>query len=88
MPVKISYIDNIVTGLSTNVKNYGINNALIEVYMNITMYEEVLIPYIDKKINNSCKILISSQIIEGIVPDLYNGLISSDSSLINIPLNK
>ena len=88
IPVKVTYINNIVTGLSTNVKNYGINNALIELYININMSEEVLIPYADKKINNSIKILISSQIVEGVVPDLYNGILSNNSSLINVPLEQ
>ena len=88
IPVKVSYIGNLVTGLSTDVKKYGINNVLIEVYINITLNEEILVPYINKKINNNCRILISSQIIEGSVPDFYGGNFSTDSSLISIPLDK
>ena len=88
VPVKVRFIGNLVTGLSTKVKDYGINNVLIEVYMNISLNEEILIPYVNKKINNDCQILLSSQIVEGVVPDIYNGLLENNSSLINVPINQ
>ncbi len=86
IPLKIDFIGNLVTGLKTKVKDYGINSALIEIYINISLSEEILIPYVNKKINNNCQILISSQIVEGVVPSIYNGLLESNSSLINVPL--
>ncbi len=86
IPVKVTFIGNLVTGLKTKVKDYGINSALIEVYINISLSEEILIPYVSKKINNSTQILLSSQMIEGVVPDIYNGLLENSSSLINVPL--
>lgn len=87
IPVKVRFIGNLITGLKTKVQNYGINNALIEIYMKITLNEEILIPFVDKKINNNCEILLSSQMVEGIVPSIYNGLLENNSSLINVPLN-
>ena len=60
IPVKVTFIGNLVTGLKTKVKDYGINSALIEVYINISLSEEILIPYVSKKINNSTQILLSS----------------------------
>ena len=86
IPVKISFIGNLVTGLKTKVKDYGINSALIEVYIKVSLSEEILIPYVKKKINNNCEILLSSQIVEGVVPSIYNGLLENNSSLINVPL--
>lgn len=86
IPIKITFIGNLVTGLKTKVKDYGINSALIEVYINVSLSEEVLIPYISKKINNNCEILLSSQIVEGVVPSIYNGLLENNSSLINVPI--
>ena len=60
---------------------------MIEVYLKVSLNEEIIVPYSSKKINNSCEILLSSQVIEGIVPSIYNGLLEKNSSLINVPLN-
>lgn len=87
IPVKIDFIETLSTSLYTKVKSYGINNSLIEVYMKVILKEEILIPFTSKKVNNECEILLSSQIVEGIVPSIYNGLIEQNSSLINVPLS-
>ena len=87
IPVKIYYEDSLVTGLKTKVSNYGINNALLEIYLNVTLSENVYIPFSKKKLNTNFKILLSSLVVEGTVPDLYNGLLENNSSLINVPLN-
>ena len=87
IPVRIKFVGNLKTGLQTKIKEYGVNNSLIEVYLKVSLNEEIIVPYSSKKINNSCEILLSSQVIEGIVPSIYNGLLEKNSSLINVPLN-
>ncbi|HJJ17135.1 MAG TPA: sporulation protein YunB [Bacilli bacterium] len=87
IPVRIKFVGNLTTGLQTKIKEYGVNNSLIEVYLKLSLNEEIIVPYSSKKINNSCEILLSSQVIEGIVPSIYNGLLEKNSSLINVPLN-
>ena len=84
--VKVKYANNLSTGLKTKVKSYGINNVLVEVYMKIELTDEIIIPY-KKKITNKQEILLTSKIISGVVPEIYNGLLDSSSSLINVPLN-
>ena len=75
IPVRIKFVGNLTTGLQTKIKEYGVNNSLIEVYLKVSLNEEIIVPYSSKKINNSCEILLSSQVIEGIVPSIYNGLL-------------
>lgn len=87
IPVRIKFVGNLTAGLQTKIKEYGVNNSLIEVYLKVSLNEEIIVPYSSKKINNSCEILLSSQVIEGIVPSIYNGLLEKNSSLINVPLN-
>ena len=87
IPVRIKFVGNLTTGLQTKIKEYGVNNSLIEVYLKVSLNEEIIVPYSSKKINNRCEILLSSQVIEGIVPSIYNGLLEKNSSLINVPLN-
>lgn len=87
IPLRVTYAKNLVTALNTKIQNYGINNALIEIYLKVNLSENVYLPFTKKAINTKIEILLSSLIVEGLVPDLYNGLLEKDSSLINIPLN-
>mgnify|MGYP001851284008 FL=1 len=86
IPVKVKFVGNLVTGLETKVKDYGINNSLIEIYINVTLTEEIIVPFVKEKVNNSSQILLGSQVINGKIPTLYNGYLEKNSSLINVPL--
>ena len=63
IPVKVKFVGNLVTGLETKVKDYGINNSLIEIYINVTLTEEIIVPFVKEKVNNSSQILLGSQVI-------------------------
>lgn len=86
IPVKVKFVGNLVTGLETKVKDYGINNSLIEIYINVTLTEEIIVPFVKEKVNNSSQILLGSQVINGKIPTLYSGYLEKNSSLINVPL--
>lgn len=82
IPVKISFLENIDAYLDVNVLEYGINNALIKLYINISMEQYIEMP-IDKDKNViNYKFLIASKIVNGKVPDFYNG-INGNSSIVN-----
>lgn len=86
IPVRVSYMDYLASKIRLEVKNYGINNSLISIYVDTTITNEFLVPNKDKKINHTYSILIASKIIEGIVPKYYGGVIN-ESRDVNIPLN-
>ena len=44
IPVKIKFVGTLLTNLKTRVQNYGINNALVEVYMDISIQHEIITP--------------------------------------------
>ena len=53
--VKINLIGNVVSSVETKVRNYGINSALIEIYANIEVTEEVIIPFQKERIKDMCR---------------------------------
>ena len=80
IPIKISLIGNTFCRLDTNIKPYGINNALIIVNINIEVEVKILLPFVSKntKINESIPILM--KIIEGSVPNYYyDGFLNNPS---------
>ena len=85
--VKLKLYGSVVGSIKTKITPYGINNALIETYINLLIKEQVLLPFQTKNIETNVNFLIGSKVIDGAVPSLYNGVIQKESSLVNIPLN-
>src|SRR5574344_990910 len=44
VPIKISFLTNLVTGIKTNVNNYGINNVLVSAYLNVDVVSNIVVP--------------------------------------------
>ena len=81
IPIKISLTGDVVSSISTEVTNYGINNALIKVYVNIKITEQVILPYYDKEIKLETKVPIALKLINGTVPNYYGNLNATTPSL-------
>lgn len=85
IPVKLKILGDIQSKINTKVTNYGINNALIEVTLDITIKEEVLLPISTSEIKVTTTIPIAIKLIQGTVPNYYSGEINK-SSVFSIPL--
>ena len=64
-------IVDIISELETEVKPYGINNALVVVRIKITAHIKVILPLVPKDIEIVNKIPISINIINGSIPEAY-----------------
>jgi len=73
LPVKLSLIGEIESELETEIKYYGINNALITIYANIEVSEQIYMPIATSKILISQKIPIAIKLMQGVVPNAYFG---------------
>lgn len=65
VPVKLSLVGNVLTSLKTNVKNYGINSALVEISVRIEANVEILIPLKTGEIKIVNEVPVSIKLIEG-----------------------
>lgn len=85
--LKIKYADSIITKLYTKVTDYGLNNAMIELFVNISINGKALSMVDSNDIVVNYDLLISSKVINGKVPSMYGGIINKDvvafSSAIN-----
>lgn len=82
--VSLSMVRVLDGSVKTKVKTYGINSLLIELYLNFNVTSMIVIPYNkDGNVINNYEVLLSSKVIEGKVPSMYNGLLESNSSIIS-----
>lgn len=89
IPVKINLIGNVISSVETNVSNYGINSALVEIYAKVEVTEEVIIPFQTKTIKVVNNVPIAIKIINGNVPEYYsNGKMNESSNILSIPIEK
>ena len=85
IPVKISLIGDATSNISTTVKNYGINNAMIEVYVNLKISEKVMVPFYNKLVEVSTKAPVAMKVITGTVPKYYANGITDETPSVVIP---
>lgn len=79
IPIRFSFVGTVSSNLATNVKEYGFNNALIEVGIEVTIKEKITMPHSAKSIPIKTKINLVTQIIQGSVPEYYNGAFETNS---------
>lgn len=86
IPVKLNFIGNVVSEIGTSIENYGINNALIKVNINVTITEQIILPYVSKEVTINASIPLAMKIVQGDIPNYYfngNPLSSNSNSLTN-----
>ena len=85
IPVKIDLIGNIFCRLDTDIKSYGINNALITVNLVVEVEVKILLPFVYENTKIETNIPIIMKIIEGNIPSYYfDGYLSSPSISKNV----
>ena len=73
IPINLKLIGNVTSNIKTDVKEYGINNSLITISVNIEVELMVILPFTSDYIKISNDIPISIKLIQGKVPQFYGG---------------
>ena len=82
VPVKLSLIGDVSSGFSTEVDEYGINNALIKVYIDVEVNARIIMPIVSNDINISASIPIAMKVIQGKIPEYYIGGFTTKSNVV------
>ncbi|MBQ8234134.1 MAG: sporulation protein YunB [Bacilli bacterium] len=85
IPIKINFINSLTSNINTKITNYGINNAIVEVSVKITIEEVVIIPFKTEIISVSQDIPILFKMVNGNIPEYYSGIEGSSNSF-SIPI--
>lgn len=73
IPVKVHFIGTGRTHLSSRMSNYGINNTLLETFIDIDLNLELLLPLSIETVTITSSIPLSITMIQGKVPSFYQG---------------
>lgn len=86
IPVKVEIGDVALGNVKTKVREFGVNSALVELYLEVKIDMTVIYPFETIMENSIFESLISSKVIQGVVPSFYNGIINSKSDTISLPI--
>ncbi len=81
MPVKISLNGDFESFISSEVKEYGINNAMVTIYINIRVSEQITLPFITDRVVVENKIPIFMSLVNGTIPNYYFGGFNKNSNI-------
>ena len=71
--------------LNTKVTSYGINNALLEIYLQVTISYEIILPVTAHKETLEYELLIDAGLIQGKVPNWYANSFETQSAFLELP---
>lgn len=72
VPVRFFMIGDVVTDVKSTIRQYGINNAILEIDIIVNVNVQVVIPFATKIVRVNNRIPIAIQSIQGKVPNFYN----------------
>lgn len=71
IPIKFGMSGDVVSSIKSDIKEYGINNAMIEVDVLVTVTMIINMPFVSKSVKVDSSIPITMKIIQGTIPDYY-----------------
>ena len=73
IPVKAHPVENIKGKIVSEVKEYGINNAMIDIVLILDVSIKIIVPYIKDSVDFELSFPLVSKIVQGDIPDYYVG---------------
>lgn len=73
IPLKLKINNTMTTGVKTDIKDYGINNALIELDLTIDANIQIILPFASKITKTTFTTPLSINMINGKIPSYYLG---------------
>lgn len=82
IPVKLSLVGDVSTGFSTDIVEYGINNAFIKLLVDVEVDTRIILPISSKNLKIRCSIPVAMKIIQGKIPEYYLNGFNSKSNIV------
>ena len=71
IPVKLLFSGDVESNINTSIKQYGINNVLLEIYVEINVQEKIIFPFSSKYVDICFELPLVIELISGKVPESY-----------------
>lgn len=73
IPLRLSVIGSVMTSIKSDIKDYGLNNAMINVYVEIEVECVIQMPFMSKNIRVKDRVPLTMEVIQGSIPSYYYG---------------
>lgn len=73
IPLHLSIVEDVVASVQTKVTEYGINNAMVEVSIQVEATTVIQMPFLSKKVTVEQNIPVTMEMIQGKIPSCYFG---------------
>lgn len=83
IPVLVRFVDSVYTNVKTRLTNYGLNNALVELYLEVSLKYELITPVVSEQQKLDYTVLLHAKVIQGTVPNWYGGEMITKSNGVN-----
>ena len=83
IPVKNKLVGSVYSNVKTEVMEYGINNAIIKIYIEVEVNEQVILPFLSKKVTIKSNVPVLMKMVQGKIPSVYGGMFSTTSPLVS-----
>lgn len=80
--VKFKPIGTMLTNIKSKITDYGLNNALVELYVTLNITQNIISPVIKEDISFEYNVLIASKVINGKVPIMYGLEMENKSNIV------
>jgi len=71
IPLKMNLNGNVDVDIKNEITEYGMNNALMEIYIEIRVRPVIVMPFLSEEIDIVNKVPLVTEIIQGEIPDSY-----------------
>ena len=78
IPINLKIIGNVTSGVKSDVKEYGINNSLITISVEISVELMVILPLSSDYVSITNYVPILVKLIQGKVPQIYGGTLLNE----------
>ncbi len=76
IPIKLVFMSQVKTDVDVKIKEYGINNVMVEIYLIVKVREVISMPITSDSREIIVKEPISIDIVRGSIPNYYGGIIN------------
>ena len=87
IPVYIVLSDIVLGNVRTEVRTIGINNSLLELYIDFDFSVNSVLPFNDSTVTTHFSALVASTLISGMVPNFYGSTLTNETSTFSLPID-
>ncbi len=88
IPVAIRFVNSVFTNVKTKVTDYGINNALLNISLEVKISYQIITPITEEEKVLEYELLLDTSVIQGVVPNIYGGILENKSAFLEVPFKK